>query len=133
MPLTWDTVTVASRVMLRTYPVFNGTYGLALLLTPLPDLLAVPAYRTASHFLPMQTWALAFLAVALVQLAALVIHRRAGYIFALGLMVVLCGAWTLLFTYGAIRMTNPWTAPPFPLLAACAAYASLKSLAAREV
>jgi hypothetical protein len=132
MPLTWDTVTVASRVMLRTYPVFNGCYGLALLLTPLPDLLAVPAYRTLNGILPMQTWALAFLVVALVQVAALVIHRRASYVFALALMVVLCGIFCLLLAYGALRMTNPWTAPPFAMLATCAAYASLKSLASRE-
>jgi hypothetical protein len=133
MPLTWDTVTVASRVMLRAYPIANGWYGLALLLTPLTELLTVPAYRTADGVLPLHAWAIAFIAVAVIQVLALLVHRRQTYITALGLMVALTGIWFVVLVYGAWRGTNPWTAPPFPLLAACAGYASLRSLAKREV
>lgn len=132
MPLDRDHVTLGSRTMLPTYPMLAIGFGGALLLTPLRELLTVPAYRTAHDVLPMHLWAGLFITVGIVQIAALVVHRRPVYIYSLALLLVLLGVFTAVFVTGAARGTNPWTAPMFPAFAARACWATIRSLAAGE-
>lgn len=132
MPLERTKITRASRLTLPTYVVINLGFGMALMLEPLADLLAVPAYRTLHHILPMHAWALLFLGVGAVQAAALVVHKREPYILTLGLGMLLGGCLTVSLLSGAILDTNPWTAPWFPLFYTIGCLATLVSLEARE-
>ena len=126
--LTRDTVTRASRVMLPVHVVVNVGYGLALIAEPTKHLLEVPAYRTLDAIAPIHAWGWLFILAGAVQLAAMALHRRYPYVYALGVGLVIGGTLAGMLVAGAVRDTNPWTAPWFPLFYTAGCWASIRSL-----
>lgn len=133
MPLDRTHVTVASRVMLPTYPVFFIGFGLALLLTPPEVMQATPSFRTAADIMPLTTWGVVLLGAAGFQLAALAVGRRSMYIAALSVALICMVLWAGIFAYAAGRGGAPWTAPMWPAFLAISCYATMRSLESREV
>lgn len=128
MPLTRTTVTVASRVMLPTHVLVNVGYGLALIAEPSRHLLTVPAYRTLDAIAPIHAWGWLFILAGAAQLGAMTLHRRYPYVYALGVGLAIGGLLTVALVSGAVRDTNPWTAPWFPLFYTAGCWASIRSL-----
>lgn len=133
MTLDRANVTVASRVMLPTYPVFFVGFGSALLLTPARVMQATPAFHTAAGVMPLPTWGGLLIAAAVFQVFALLVHRRSVYIAALSVAFASMVAWAVVFAYAAASGGAPWTAPMWPAFIAVACYATIRSLEAREV
>lgn len=132
MTLDRANVTRASRVMLPAYPLFFTAFSLALLLTPPEVMRATPSFRTAAGIMPLQTWGIILLGVALFQFAALAVRRRTMYLAALSVGLVCMGLWALVFAYAAARGGAPWSAPIWPAFIAVACYATMRSLESRE-
>lgn len=132
MPLDRTHITRASHITLPLYVFVNAGFGLALVLEPVRELLGVPAYRTLHAMFGIRVWGWLFVGAAVVQLAAILRGRRDPYMYALGLGMILGGLLTVSLAVGAIKGTNPWTAPWFPLFYTGGCLASLVSLAARE-
>lgn len=133
MPLDRTHVTVASRVMLPTYPLFFTAFGLTLLLTPRPVMQATPSFRYAANIMPLHTWGTLLVAVALLQTVALLINRREWFMGSLGVALASMLVWTAVFTLAAIYGGAPWSAPVWPGFVAIGCWASLRSLSTREV
>lgn len=135
MPLDRAHVTVASRVMLPTYPMLAGVLGAGFLFTPEPILLETPIYRSMAHLAPLHFWGAGLLLIAAIQLVALALYQRRGrglYQYALGLLAVWMAAWAgvcVVAYFGGEASPVAWVWPAF---AARCCWASMLSLAARE-
>lgn len=133
MPLDRAHVTVASRIMLPTYPLFVGSVGLSMTLTPLDRLLETPAFAYAADLAPLRLWGAGFLAVAAILIAGLLVHRRSTYVAGLAVMVTWMGGWTALLALSAINGDSSPSAWTWPAFVAVAGFATMSSLFAREV
>ena len=132
MPLDRRHVTVASKIMLPTYPVLAAVLGAGFLLTPESTLLQTPIYRSMAHLMPLAFWGVGLLVVAAIQVASLVVNRRTTYSYALGLMVVWMAAWVVVCVVAYFRGDGSPFAWVWHAFAARACWASMLSLAARE-
>ncbi|NUO57304.1 MAG: hypothetical protein HOV78_11610 [Hamadaea sp.] len=133
MPLDRDHVTVGSRIMLPTYPLFIGGVGLSLTFTPIDRLLETPAFAYAADLAPLRLWGAGFLAVAAILIIALLAHRRAAYLAGAAVMVTWMAGWTGLLVLSAIKGESSYSAWMWPAFVAVAGYATMSSLLAREV
>lgn len=124
--------TNASRVMLPCYPAFFLAFGVALLFTPRHVMLATPSFRYAAGVMPLATWGFLMVAVAGLQLIALMVHRREWYIGTLGVALVTMLAWVGVFIMSAAHGGAPWSAPIWPAFVGAACWATLLSLASGE-
>jgi hypothetical protein len=131
MPLTRDTVTAASRVMLPTYVAFFTVLGVNYIAARgTAD--ASPPLAFANDVMPLPAWGGMFLGCALLMASALLLRRRLLYRFALRMCAL-----SMLF-WAAIIAAASWAgdATPFaaawPAFAAAACIASDRSLAAQE-
>jgi hypothetical protein len=108
MPLDRAHVTVASRVMLPTYATIFGLLGL-LFLVQQPSRTAAPAFAPAKmlfSWLPidaMHGWGLVFLAVATLEVVALVARNRKLYFVGLVIGAGLVMFWTVVLLAAAFQ------------------------------
>lgn len=131
-PLTRPNVTAASRIMLPAYPVLMAVIGLNYLATPSARLARTPSLAYADSLLPLEGWGALFLGIAGLMVAALLLHRREWYLYALSLTVVTQAVWAVVFLAAIPAGASPsaWVWPAF-VAVACAA--SWRSLARGEV
>lgn len=132
MPLDRAHVTIASRVMLRVYPLFAAGVGVSLAFTPRARLLATPTFRYLDGIVSLRAWGVAFLGLAVVLAFAWVSHKRELYQVALSLMLVWMGIYTVVTLFSAIQGQASFAAWTWPAFIMCACWASLLSLWARE-
>lgn len=133
MPLTRETVTAASRVMLPTYVVLFIVIGANYLTTPEPRLLASPALAYASAWMPLNAWGWTFLTVAALMLIALLSGRRGLFRYALLVAMIAMIVWAGVFILAAFRGGASPSAWIWPAFVAAACLASYRSLSHREV
>lgn len=132
MTLTRDTVTAASRIMLPSYPPFFAVIGMGLLLTPTSRLLATPAFNYADQLVSIRWWGAAFLLLAGVFVAALVLKQRRPYQFALTIAVTWMSLFAVVTAAAALKDMASFSAWAWSAFVARACYASLVSLEVRE-
>lgn len=131
MPLTRDTVTAASRIMLPTYPVFFGLTGINYVVNA--DRLAdSPGLRFLDSVIPMPGWGLLFLAAATLMVYALLQHRRVVYRYALWLCLVASALFAGGLAFAVIFGGASFSAPLWPAFVATCCWATERSLATRE-
>jgi hypothetical protein len=133
VPLTRESVTAASRVMLPAYVLFFAALGGNYILTPTSRLLDSPGLRYANGVMPLRVWGALFLISAALMLIALGTHKRILYRYAL----LLCGLTMLLLTIVYILAAFHSDATPagwiWPALVVAACAASYRSITARGV
>lgn len=117
-------MTSASAVMLPFYPIFCLGYPSTILLDPRAAHL--PAFEGIAGALPM--WTLTWYGVGVLMLAALALHTRMAYAFALGVLFAVMCVWFGVFAYAAANADGAWTTVWWPTLGATAAIASLRSV-----
>lgn len=132
MPLDRAHVTTASRIMLPTYPAFAGGLGINFLIRGHDLTRAGVFYDVADTMAPLEVWGLVFLAVAVVQVAALISHRRFVYQSGLALMVGVMSVWAVVGLMAAMLEVGSYTAPLWPGFVVVACIASFRSLNAGE-
>jgi hypothetical protein len=128
MPLTRANVTVASRLMLPTYPILSGLVGLNYLVATDRLLAAGVFYRVADQIVPLQVWGTVFLVVAAIQVIALVSRSRLGYEVGLTVMAGSMMTWALVGLAAAVRSGGSYTATLWPAFVVVACVASFRSL-----
>jgi peptidoglycan/LPS O-acetylase OafA/YrhL len=128
MHLSRDTVTSASRIMLPAYVIVFTWLGGGYILHH-PDVTASsPTLRFADSIFDLRLWGLLFLAVAAINLAALVAGNRPAGIYGLLLGVVVCALWCCIAIVGWSKGEAPSTAAAWPFLGTAACLASYRSL-----
>lgn len=136
MPLTRETVTAASRIMLPAYVVCSAAFGLVYTFDPLDNLETINALEFPRQVMggTMLPWGLLFLALTLVMVAAFTRSDRMMMAFGLCCCAVTWLIWGCLYA-GSI-IINPETsmlAPVLPWFVTTACIASTVSLIKREV
>lgn len=128
MPLTRETVTAASRIMLPTYVILFIVIGANYLTTPEPRLLASPALAYASAWMPLDAWGWTFLTVAALMLIALVSGKRGLFRYALLVAMIAMLVWAGVLALAGFRANaspSAWIWPGFVAAACLASYRSL--------
>lgn len=128
MPLTRAKVTIASRVMLPTYPTFAAWIGLVYATDPDSRLAGSPAFP----LLPTTVWGVGFIVGAACLSCALVAGDRDLYAKALAPLLIWLGVWAAALAWSAIFDGTSFSAPAFPLFGAVACWATMLSLLTRE-
>lgn len=128
MPLTRATVTVASRKMLPTYPIFALWLGLIYAVDPGTRLAGSPAFP----LLPIAVWGGGFIFSGLVLGASLIGQFRDLYVYALAPLMVWCAVWTVMLAWAAVFDGGSFSAPALPAFVARACWATMLSLLAEE-
>lgn len=126
--MTRSNVTAASRIMLPAYVAMFTVLGLNYTLTPRSRLTESPALHYAAHILPLPAWGCMFLAVAMIQATALLIHERTAYRFALWVAALAMGVWAVVFVLAAALTETSPTAAAWPAFVATACMATERSL-----
>lgn len=132
MPLTRDTITIASRLMLPTYCAFFALLGINYVTTPRSIVDASPALAFADAIMPLPAWGGLFLTCSVVMLGALIAHRRILFRLALRICALSMMLWAVII--GGASLSGDATPLAFiwPAFPAVACIASDRSLAARE-
>jgi uncharacterized membrane protein len=133
MPLNRATITVASRVMLPTYPILAAGVGLNYLIASDRLLDAGVFYQVADSIVPLEFWGAAFLLVAIVMVVALLTRSRLGYELSLALMAGAMLVWATVGLLAAIHNGGSYTAALWPGFVIMACVASFMSLNEREL
>ena len=137
MPLTWNTITSASKVMLPVYLATYALLGLELLLQD-PQRTSTPAFDPAKLLMtwlpnPMQGWGVVFLAIATYEALALARRQRIWEVTALGLGLGMAAFWmTLLLVAAGTDDRVSYTSGTWLLIPVAAHFASMISLTRRE-
>lgn len=131
--LTKQTVTVASRRMLRRYPVFFAVVGCSLLFTSEDRLLDTPAFAYADTLVDLRAWGAAFAALGVsLALCWWKFGHRGWYARLLSIAAV----WMYLFAaatfFAAIFGRATFAAWAWAWVIAEACLASLESITSRE-
>lgn len=132
MPLTRDNITAASQVMLPTYVLAFAAFGLSYLFGPRATLVASPSLAFADDLMPLRAWGCLFLACSLVMAAALALHRRLLFRFALRMCGVSMYAWAGIIALATLAGDASLSAPVWSAFVATACFASDRSLAIGE-
>lgn len=136
MPLTRETVTSASRIMLPAYVALAAAYGIVYLLDPLGRLAGAHSLDVPRAVMggSMRPWGVLFLGLAGFLALCLLRHSRKAYVFG---ACVAASAWVLWAgMYAASIFTDPMAsvlAPVGPLFYVTAIFATSVSLLRREV
>jgi hypothetical protein len=132
MPLTRATVTAASRVMLPLYPALYLGVGIAFLAQDAART-SGPAFDVAKMVMPIPAWGALFVAVAVVEIVALLAHHRAAYQLALIPGAWLAGFWAVVVLGSAVASPFvSYTSGMWVAGMAVAQAASARSLARHE-
>jgi hypothetical protein len=136
MPLTRETITVASRVMLPAYTILSAAFGLVYTFDPLDRLGRVHALAAQRAVMggSMLPWGLVFLALTALMVAAIVAKNRLLFAFGLCCCAMTWGMWSVLYAVSAV--IDPQTsvlAPAFPAFVVACCVASTMSLLKREI
>ena len=126
MPFSRRNVPPGERWRLPAFVLVNVGDGSALVFDQ--TTLTVPAYRTLEAVMTIPAWGWLFVATGAVQAGAMLVGRRAAYVNALGVGLILGAALTFVLLAGAYNGTNPWTAPWLPLFYTVSCIASAKAL-----
>lgn len=132
MPLNRTNVTAASRIMLPLYPLCFIPLGLMFLLQSSART-SGPVYDVARYLAPMWVWGIVFMLVGLIEVAALLVHNRRVYVFALTCGAGLSTFWGCLIFAAAVNspvvsFTGGW----WYLIPIAAHLASARSVARKE-
>lgn len=131
-PLTWGTITVASRIMLPTYILMFTIVGLNFLLTNESRLLQSPGLSYANSIMNIKAWGLMFLFTVVLMVVSFFSKSRTLFQYALNISALCMFIWTIVLAASAIEgASSPsgWSWPAF-IMAAC--IASTRSLSAEE-
>lgn len=112
MPLTWQNMTVASRIMLPAYVLVAGYIGGCYLLAP-DRRLQGPALAVARHLLTMEMWGVLALGLAGTVVVSLITQRRNLVIVALCIGAVAYEFWCVFYGISAVR--DPFASPVTPI------------------
>lgn len=132
MPLTRDTVTAASRIMLPTYVAMFAAIGLSYVLGPHKIAAASPALAFADRMMPLPAWGALFLGCSTVMAGALLTHRRMLYRWALRMCGVSMCIWAVVIGLATLNGDATPAAAAWPAFVAVACLATDRSLAAGE-
>lgn len=132
VPLTRDSITSASVVMLPVYVALFTVVGGNYLITPASRLNDSPTLAYASDLMSLRVWSIFFIVIAVMMMTAMVRSRRTVFRYALWLGIVCMGAWALLFVAAAVWSTASPGAWAWPAFVAAACYASARSLTKGE-
>lgn len=133
MTLTRQNVTAASRIMLPTYVIFFAWLGLSYIFGPDAPLTAAPALAFADALMPLVVWGWLFVACAVVMTAALLLHLRLMFRFALRMCGLSMLAWAVVILLATLAGEASLSACAWSAFVATACWASDRSLAVREV
>jgi len=132
MPLDRAHVTAASRITLPLYPALYLGVGLAFLLQD-ASRTSGPAFDVAKIIMSIHAWGWVFIAVATLEAAALLTHRRAIYQLALIPGSFLAGFWAVVLAGSAFASPLvSYTSGMWVAGMAVAQAATARSLARRE-
>lgn len=131
MPLTRETVTVASRVMLPAYVVFFVVVGANYLIAD-GTATSNPALRFVDSVMPLHAWGWLFIGCSLIMAGALATHRRILYRWALRMCALSILFWATVIAWASLSASATPFAAAWPAFVATACYATDRSLAARE-
>lgn len=132
MPLTRETVTIASRLMLPVYMVVSGYIGLCYILSP-DERLQGASLAVARLLLPMWAWGLLALVLAGGVLVAILSHSRGVAVVALCMGAAAYLVWACFYAISIwVDPAASYVSPIWPLLASAAHVASALSLSWRE-
>jgi hypothetical protein len=131
MPLTRQTVTVASRVMLPTYVAFFAILGANYLIAD-DTAAASPALVFADNVMPLHAWGWLFIGCAGIMLAALFTHRRNLYRWALRSCGLSMLFWSAVIAWASLSGDATPFAAAWAAFVTTATYATDRSLASRE-
>lgn len=126
MPLDREHITSASRVMLPSYAIFIGGLGIGYIAGY--RIGQNPMLKYADHIMPLEVWGGVFVACSLTMTAALILHRRLLYQYALMMCAVSMFIWMLVAIVGIFSQPITFTAPLWPGLVMQACRASNRSL-----
>lgn len=132
-PLARDNVTAAARVMLPAYVVTFAWLGAGWLFSEPATIVKTPALAYADSALDIRWWGVLLLFVAAIILAALLSCRRLPCRIALWIGAVSMLVFVGVFLLASLRGEATISAAAWPFLAACACYASDRSLLKGEV
>lgn len=132
MTLSRTSLTVASRVMLKIYPVFAAVVGIAFVGTPRRRLMDSPSLRFLDGLVPLSLLGWGFLLVAGGMLLALIRDERLTYQLALGVMIVWMFAYTVATLASAFFGEASFSAWVWSAFVCAACWATLLSLMSRE-
>lgn len=133
MPLTRDTITVASRTMVPAYSALCALWGLVFVIDPQARLARAPSLELARQWLELPVWGGLWLTLAAVMTLASLRQNREHYVAALG---ICCASW---LAWGGVieaavfvRTDVSYLAGTLPWFVAVACWASIRSLLAQE-
>lgn len=133
MPLTRDTVTVASRIMLPVYVAFFAVLGLNYLASPRDRLVQTPALEYANRVLDLHVWGMVFLVAASLMAEALLLRRRRLYQGALLVCAASMAVWASVNLFAAFRSDASPAGAVWPTFVVAACLASFRSLGVKEI
>lgn len=133
MPLDRAHMTAAEAITLRLYPAAYTVLGVIFLIQD-PERTSAPSFAAAKMVLPMKGWALVFIALALVEVAALLWHHRRLYVYALTVGAGIAAFWMALAVASAAFSTlASFSGSVWVAIATGAQIASARMLANRDV
>lgn len=126
--LTWDNITVASKIMVPAYVGFFGTLALSFLFTGVPDLVKTPGLRYADHIMTIRGWGLLFSGVVIVMVIALIQRHRSLFRWALIMGAISMAIWAVLMVFAVTNAGASPSAFSWPAFIGGACIASNRSL-----
>lgn len=131
--LTWDAITVASKIMLPTYVGMFTVVAMNFLFINSDTLAKSPGLNYADSVLSIRGWGLLFCAVAVMMVVSLVRKNRDMFRYAL-LMAAICMAlWSAVMFGAAIWGPASFSAWSWPMFVAAACMATNRSLLKGEL
>lgn len=132
MPLTRDSVTAASRIMLPTYVVFFAALGLNYLIAD-GTASASPALAYIDTLMPLKVWGAVFLCCSALMVVAMLRRGRTLFRFPLRFCALAMIVWAGFIAAASITGNATPLSAAWAAFIAVACLASDRSLAAREV
>lgn len=126
--LTWDNVTVASRIMLPIYVGFFTVISMNFAFANLNVLIKSPGLSYANDVMGLRAWALIFAAVVVFMVIALVGRNRDLFRYALILGALCMGLWAATMIAAILFGHASPSAFAWPLFVGAACVASNRSL-----
>lgn len=130
LPLSRDSITASSRVMLPVYAVFS-CYLAACYTLGDPDRTATPSFDVIREVLPggIRTWGFVMFGLAVIEVAALISRRRLWFVFALCVGFGCYISWAFGFLVAALTVESAsLSGPGVWLFVALCHIATLQSL-----
>lgn len=132
MPLDRAHVTAAAQRTIPAYPIFTLVVGLNFLLAPRDTLLPSPPLRYVDDFATVRLWGVAFVAIAVALVAAMICRRRRVYQLALGAMILWLLLWAVTMVASAVFAGTSWSGWVWSAVIAWFGWATLVSLETGE-